>query len=330
MENKKPCNITIGRFQPFTKGHLQMIKDGYDKNGYPCVIFMISNKKFDNKHPFSDNLIAEEMDIIRKNYNFIAETLPIDKADIVKIGNKLADIGYEAHLWLCGDDREAQFKRQAENPKYREQGHFPNNFTTYTGTGRTEGVSGTAVRNALKENNKAEFDKLVPKGVNVLFDKMKNEINNIKESIISLADFVRPFDENKSKHKNMKSLQDILLESITEELDKAILKKIDDNRLNQKKLSLLSIKKGLAKKTSEDLSLLAEKIYSLVGNYKTQDELQKAINSNKIDGYEEVVNLVKAVNGNKPVDDELLIDVIAKIAGGANLNSAIAEIAKKL
>ena len=60
--SRKPCNVALGRFQPFTKGHLQMLKDGYDKNGYPAVVFMISNKKFDSKHPFSDELIAKEME----------------------------------------------------------------------------------------------------------------------------------------------------------------------------------------------------------------------------------------------------------------------------
>ena len=171
-----------------------MLKDGFDKNGYPAVVFMIANKKFDSKHPFSDELIAKEMDIVKKNYEFVAETVPATSADIVKIGQKLAEMGYEAHLWLCGDDREAQFKRQAENPKYREQGQFPDDFTTYTGTGRTEGVSGTAVRNALKANDKEAFIKLVPKGVDKLFDDLKSEIDKVQESMNNLATYIKVFE----------------------------------------------------------------------------------------------------------------------------------------
>ncbi len=192
--SKKPCNVALGRFQPFTKGHLQMLKDGYDKNGYPAVVFMIANKKFDSKHPFSDELIAKEMEIVKKKYKFVADTVPATNADIVKIGQKLAEMGYEAHLWLCGDDREAQFKRQAENPKYREQGQFPDDFTTYTGTGRTEGVSGTAVRNALKADNKKEFKKLVPDGVDVLFDDLKKEIDAVKESMKNLVEYIKIYE----------------------------------------------------------------------------------------------------------------------------------------
>ena len=194
---KKPCNVALGRFQPFTKGHLQMLKDGFDKNGYPAVVFMIANKKFDSKHPFSDELIAKEMDIVKKNYDFVAETVPATSADIVKIGQKLAEMGYEAHLWLCGDDREAAFKRQAENPKYREQGQFPDDFTTYTGTGRTEGVSGTAVRESIKADDKKKFESLMPKGTSAMFEEFKEAILQVKESMRDLENYIRIYE---SKH----------------------------------------------------------------------------------------------------------------------------------
>lgn len=196
--NKKPCNVALGRFQPFTKGHLQMLKDGYDKNGYPAVVFMISNKKFDSKHPFSDELISKEMDIIKRKYKFVADTVPATNANIVTIGQKLDEMGYEPHLWLCGDDRETQFKKQAENPKYREAGKLPDDFTTYTGTGRTEGVSGTAVRNALKSDDRDEFKRLVPDGVITLFDELKKEIEAVKESMSDINNYIELYE---SQHK---------------------------------------------------------------------------------------------------------------------------------
>lgn len=176
-----------------------MLRDGYDKNGFPAVVFMISNKKFDSKHPFSDKLIAKEMEIVKKNYDFIAEIYPANAADIVKMGQKLQEEGYTAHLWLCGDDREAQFKRQAENPKYRDMGHFPDDFTTYTGTGRTEGVSGTAVRNSLKNNDKDEFVKLMPKGTDKMFDELQEAVDKIVESksnMMSLAEYINYIEED--------------------------------------------------------------------------------------------------------------------------------------
>lgn len=189
----KDCNFALGRFQPFTKGHLQMLKDGYDKNGLPAVILMISNKKFDAKHPFSDELIRKELEEVKKHYDFIADVLPASSASMIAIGETLYEKGYVGHLWLCGDDREAQFKRQADNPKYREQGHFPDDLTTYTGTGRTEGVSGTAVRETIKNDDLAKFKTLMPKGAEKYWDEFKEAMSQIKESkddLISLDEYV--------------------------------------------------------------------------------------------------------------------------------------------
>ena len=241
--NRKQCNIALGRFQPFTKGHLQMLQDGYSKNGLPAVVFMIANKKFDDKHPFSDELIAKEMEIVKKNYDFIADIIPANSADIVKIGQKLADLGYEAHLWLCGDDREAQFKRQAENPKYQEQGKFPSDFTTYTGSGRVEGVSGTAVRNVIKNNDKDTFKKLTPKGVDVMFDEFRNAISNncFEKHMKTLTQFINErllkLSDHKSKEKitpkDKDELKKIIEDTIKKEGNECDLNFIDTSKITE-------------------------------------------------------------------------------------------------
>jgi cytidyltransferase-like protein len=184
-------NMTIGRFQPFTVGHLRMCEDGFKKNGLPVVILMISNKKFDSKHPFTDSLIEKELEIVKKNYKFIQDVLWVTNADIVKAGQLLGEHDYQAQLWLCGDDREEAYRKQAHNPKYREQGGYPEDFTTYTGSGRTEGVSGTAVRKSIQNDDRKAFDNLMPKGTGKLFDEFKEEISKVSESNSqSLVDFL--------------------------------------------------------------------------------------------------------------------------------------------
>lgn len=183
-------NLTIGRFQPFTKGHLQMCKDGYDKNGFPTVVLMITNKRPDSRHPFSNDLVAKELEIVKKNYPFVEDIFLVSNADIVKAGQLLKENGYTAHLWLCGDDRESQYKRMTSNPKYREQGGYPDDFTTYTGTGRTEGVSGTAVREAIKNGDRETFKKLMPKGTDKLFKEFEDEISKVNESYQPLSEYL--------------------------------------------------------------------------------------------------------------------------------------------
>jgi hypothetical protein len=172
----KQVNMTIGRFQPFTKGHLQMCKDGYDKNKLPCVIMMIENKKYDEKHPFTDETIKREIDILKLKNKFIEDVILVKSADIVKAGQALFEAGYEPQLWLCGDDRVAQYDRMISKEQYRIDGHLPEKFATYTGKGRTEGVSGTAAREALKNNDLQAFKRIMPDGADKLYNEMRDEL----------------------------------------------------------------------------------------------------------------------------------------------------------
>lgn len=185
-------NLTVGRFQPFTKGHLQMCKDGYDKNGLPVVVFLVDNKKFDTRHPFSNDLVLKELEIVKKNNSFITDIFIVSKANIVEMGETLKEHGYSAHLWLCGEDREEKYRTTQITKKYIEWGGYPEDFTTYTGSGRVEGVSGTAVREAVKSGDEKTFKKLMPKGTEKLFKEFQSELSKVQESEDrqGLSDFV--------------------------------------------------------------------------------------------------------------------------------------------
>ena len=93
----KDVNITIGRFQPFTKGHLSCIESVYNELGLPTVICMIDVKdeKVDEKHPFpSSMLLPMYQDVFAKN-KMIADIVLIKSANIVEIEN-LSDIEIKA------------------------------------------------------------------------------------------------------------------------------------------------------------------------------------------------------------------------------------------
>ena len=112
---KQKLNITIGRFQPFTQGHLNMINEGEA----PCIVYRINssnkemektkngikigkNKSYTNetvnrvieyidnpegklteqekellKRPFTNELINKELDIIRKSNKNILDVIPV-------------------------------------------------------------------------------------------------------------------------------------------------------------------------------------------------------------------------------------------------------------
>ena len=187
----KKVNICLGRFMPFTKGHYKMIEYGLKHNGLPTVIFMISNKKMDKKHPFSDELIQKEMNIIKKSLKGIENTVYVSSADIVKLGQWCYENNYEAQLWITGSDRLAPYKRQAENPKYQDLGHFPSSFTTLEVPRTDEDISATKVREAIASNDLDLFKKMMPEGTEKLFGDFKEALYQVKECKISLEDYVK-------------------------------------------------------------------------------------------------------------------------------------------
>ena len=187
----KKVNICLGRFMPFTKGHYKMIEYGLKHNGLPTVIFMISNKKMDKKHPFSDELIQKEMDMLKESLEGIENTAYVSSADIVKLGQWCYENNYEPQLWITGSDRLAAYKRQAENPKYQDLGHFPSSFTTLEVPRTDEDISATKVREAIMNDDLDTFKKMMQNGTEKLFDEFKEALSQVKESHISLIDFIQ-------------------------------------------------------------------------------------------------------------------------------------------
>ena len=187
----KKVNICLGRFMPFTKGHYKMIEYGLKQNGLPTIVFMISNKKMDKKHPFSDELMQKEMDMLKKSLEGIENTVYVSSADIVKLGQWCYENNYEPQFWITGSDRLAAYKRQAENPKYQDLGHFPSSFTTLEVPRTDEDISATKVREAIMNDDLDTFKKMMPNGTEKLFDEFKEALSQVKESHISLIDFIQ-------------------------------------------------------------------------------------------------------------------------------------------
>lgn len=187
----KKVNICLGRFMPFTKGHYKMIEYGLKHNGLPTVIFMISNKKMDKKHPFSDELIQKEMDMLKKSLKGIENTVYVSSADIVKLGQWCYENNYEPQLWTTGSDRLAAYKRQAENPKYQDLGHFPSSFTTLEVPRTDEDISATKVREAIMNDDLDTYKKMMPEGTEKLFDDFKEALSQVKEYKVSLVDYIQ-------------------------------------------------------------------------------------------------------------------------------------------
>ena len=143
MKEIKQVKVCLGRFQPFTLGHLKMAtyKDlkGPDKEqqdtlreqpnldeiaNQKTIILAVSTpeEKVDTRHPFNDYLMKKEFDLIKSNYkNEIEDVLYVKSADICAWGELLKQNGYQASVWLTGSDEYKIYKSMSMNvEKYEE------------------------------------------------------------------------------------------------------------------------------------------------------------------------------------------------------------------
>ena len=239
-------NITIGRFQPFTQGHLNMVTEGE----LPCIVYRMNSSKKDDgsilktkiqgktvkkdnvtnvlaylddpsvkltefekeilKRPFTNELIEKELDIVKKVYKkYFVDIIYVKNAyeAVADFNIKVLNGEYEPNYLMCGDDRVDNYNLliNSDKPFKGTDGKDYDNvlkdkLTVNTGKGRTEGISGTAVRNAIINKDKMSFSRIMPNGTDSMFNdfveafenfkiKLKSDIN---ESLhISLKDFLK-------------------------------------------------------------------------------------------------------------------------------------------
>ena len=236
MNELKEVRICLGRFMPFHLGHLKMAtykdlkgpdKEQQDKlreqpnlteiSKQKTIILAVSTpeNKVDTRHPFNDDVMKKEFDIIKKNYkDDIEDVLYVKSADICAWGALLKEHGYKASVWLTGSDEFNFYKGMAiKVPEYEEKnvkdcaGAYTNSFYVEE-IERTEdkdfvsSISGTKVRQSLLDGDKELFAKMMPKGVNKYFDEFKEKVENapepkkkttkknVKEGMISLKNYI--------------------------------------------------------------------------------------------------------------------------------------------
>ena len=245
-------NITIGRFQPFTQGHLNMIIEG----DAPCIVYRINSSKaeedmtkikvkgkvvkkdniknvidyLDNdgqgnlndtekevlKRPFTNELIEKELEIVKRaNKKYFVDVIYVTNAyeAIADFAWKVSQGQYEPNYLMCGDDRVDTYTKMIESDKPWKawEGECENvlkgKLTVNIGQGRTEGVSGTAVRQAIIRGDKAAFAKIMPAGVDGMFDAFTTAFETFKDNLKHTI--------NEYNNFNMMDLRDYITETIT-------------------------------------------------------------------------------------------------------------------
>ena len=248
MANK--TNITVGRFQPFTQGHLNMIIEG----DAPCIVYRINSSKADEdtskikvkgkvvkkdeikhaieyidnngdgklsetekeilKRPFTNALIEKELEIVKQaNKKYFVDVIYVKNAyeAIADFAYKVSQGLYEPQYLMCGDDRVDTYTKMIESDKPWKtvDGHECENvlkgkMTVNIGKGRTEGVSGTAVRQSIIKGDKSAFAKIMPNGADRMFD----------DFVAAFKTFRQTLSDTINEYINFTTLRDYIAESV--------------------------------------------------------------------------------------------------------------------
>lgn len=179
-QGKKPVNMFVGRFQPFTLGHAKVIETIYKQNGYPVVIFLIKSKtkKAEDafKRPYDEDTQLSMLQKLKSSYP-IEDVKILPTAAIDKMFNELRP-QYEPVLWGTGTDRMKVYSYQADKQEYRDDLGVRDDFGLFEIPRSGKNISATQVRNAMLDGDERLFKKLTPKDIHGMYGELKMKLED--------------------------------------------------------------------------------------------------------------------------------------------------------
>lgn len=178
-EGAEPVNIMVGRFQPFTIGHLECLYQAKQKTGCKTIIFASKGDPNPKKNkPIYGELQDEMLDRIKANHSdVIADIVYGNGAAIDKNVAIARSMGFEPVSWVTGQDHEAAYwnmvvrygKELQLNPDFKmtilDRDPDADDVT---------GVSASKVREAIVAGDKKEFSRMMPKELYDLYDGFRS------------------------------------------------------------------------------------------------------------------------------------------------------------
>jgi len=171
-ENSKKVAVFLGRFQPLTKAHVEIIRKIEKAEKLPVVVFIVKGKKTSQnkeKNPFPLDI---QIELFKKVFGNKVEVKTIPTGFIGDIINTLRQEGKEPLVLYCGSDRVKGYEGQLK----RYEDIFFANIKVKEVPRTNEDISATKVRNALKNNDFETFKKNTDKAIWNEFEKLKKYI----------------------------------------------------------------------------------------------------------------------------------------------------------
>jgi len=193
-QGKKKVNMFVGRFQPFTLGHVKVFEKMYKENGLPVVVFLVRGKNNDpEKRPFDEEMQQAMFAKMAKQYPFLETAIVVPNGAIDTMF-AAARPAYEPVMWGYGTDRKKSYGAMINKQSYRDQLGVDPDFKGYEIFRTDDNISASKVRNALKIDDEKTFKKMTPKSIHSFYKPLQNILEPIKENnnmknLKSLASF---------------------------------------------------------------------------------------------------------------------------------------------
>jgi cytidyltransferase-like protein len=190
----QPVNIFVGRFQPFTLGHVKVLETLYKANGFPVIVFLVKSKTVKKedaaKRPYDVDTQIAMFNKVQKEYPFLKEVIVVPSAAIDTMFNQLRP-NYEPVLWGTGTDRMKAYGYMVDNDKYREELNVRSDFALHEIKRGDDDISATQVRNSMLDDEYNLFKKLVPKSLHGMYDELKQKL----EMSLETSEMVMTFEQ---------------------------------------------------------------------------------------------------------------------------------------
>ena len=178
----KPVNIFVGRFQPFTLGHVKVFEKMYKQNGLPVVVFLVRGGKPDpEKRPFDETLQQAMFAKMAKQYPFLETAIVVPNGAIDTLYAH-ARPAYEPMMWGFGTDRKKSYNSMITKDRYRQELDVDPSFKGFEIKRTDDNISASKVRNALKIDDEKAFQKMTPKSIHKFYKPLQNILQPIKEN----------------------------------------------------------------------------------------------------------------------------------------------------
>lgn len=179
-QGKEKVNIFVGRFQPFTLGHVKVLETLNKQNGYPVIVFLVKSKTVKKedavKRPYDVETQIEMFNNVQSEYKFLKQVIVVPSAAIDVMFNELRP-NFEPVLWGTGTDRMKAYGYMVNNDKYREDLGVLPEFGLYEIQRGDDDISATKVRQTLIDGNSKEFDKMTPRSMHSMFLTLKDKLD---------------------------------------------------------------------------------------------------------------------------------------------------------